>query len=171
MELPKRKNNRLKDYDYSSAGVYFITICSKDRKPVFSKIVGDGDHDVPRIFLYRYGEIIEKNLECMNRVYDYIKIDKYVIMPNHIHILMSVYNSGMSKSPSPTNETIPSFVFTFKRFVNKEAGENIFQRSYYDHIVRDERDYLSRWQYIENNPIKWEEDELIKDCVCKLPLA
>ncbi|MBQ8057018.1 MAG: transposase [Ruminococcus sp.] len=92
-------------------------------------------------------------------------------MPNHIHILVSVYNSGMSKSPSPTNETIPSFVSTFKRFVNKEAGENIFQRSYYDHIVRDERDYLSRWQYIENNPIKWEEDELIKDCVSKLPLA
>ncbi|MBQ8057085.1 MAG: hypothetical protein IJ275_01980 [Ruminococcus sp.] len=49
---------------------------------------------------------------------------------------------------------------TLKRFVNKEAGENIFQRSYNDHIIRDERDYLARWKYIDNNPIKWELDDL-----------
>ncbi len=61
---------------------------------------------------------------------------------------------------SPTNDVIPSFVRTLKRFVNKEAGENVFQRSYNDHIIREERDYLTRWQYIENNPVKWEMDEL-----------
>ena len=159
-KLPKRKRTRLNGYDYSNAGSYFITICSKDKKPIFSRIVGVGDLDDPRVFLYRYGEIIKNNIEYMNNVYDYIEIDNYVIMPNHIHILISVYADGMSRSPSPTNEVIPTFVRTLKRFVNKEAGENIFQRSYNDHIIRDERDYLARWKYIENNPIKWELDEL-----------
>ena len=63
-------------------------------------------------------------------------------MPNHIHILISVYNNGMSRTPSPTNEVIPSFISTLKRFINREVEENIFQRSYNDHIIRDERDYL-----------------------------
>lgn len=148
------------NYDYSSAGSYFITICSKDKKPIFSRIVGVGDLDDPRVCLYRYGEIINNNIEYMNEIYDYIEIYNYVIMPNHIRILISVYSGGMSRSPSPTNQVIPSFVRTLKRFVNKEAGENIFQRSYNDHIIRDERDYLARWKYIDNNPVKWELDDL-----------
>lgn len=156
----KRKLIRLNGYDYSNAGSYFITICSKDKKPIFSRIVGVGDLDDLRVCLYRYGEIINNNIEYMNEIYDYIEIDNYVIMPNHIHILISVYSGGMSRSPSPTHEVIPTFVRTLKRFVNKEAGENIFQRSYNDHIIRDERDYLARWKYIDNNPIKWELDDL-----------
>ncbi len=160
MEHKARKQIRLKEYDYSSSGVYFITICSKDRKPIFSRIVGDGDLDVPKTILYRCGRIINNNLEYMNKIYDRIKIDNYVIMPNHIHILISVYNNGTSGSPSPTNEIIPSFVGTLKRFVNKEAGENIFQRSYIDHIIRNERDYIEHYTYIENNPLKWELDKL-----------
>ena len=160
MEQSKRKPTRLKDYDYSSAGVYFLTICSKDRKLIFSRIVGDGDLDVPRVCLYRHGKIIEKHIEYMNKIYDNIRIDNYVIMPNHIHILLSVYDNGMSRSPSPTNDIIPSFVGTLKRFVNREVGENIFQRSYNDHIIRDEQDYLARWNYIDNNPIKRNLDDL-----------
>ena len=96
----------------------------------------------------------------MNKIYNHIEINNYVIMPNHIHILINVSASGMSGSPSPTNEVIPSFIGTLKRFVNKEVGENIFQRSYNDHIIRNERDYLEHYTYIENNPIRWELDEL-----------
>ncbi len=84
-------------------------------------------------------------------------------MPNHIHILVSVYDNGTSGKPSPTNEIIPSFVSTLKRYVNREVGKNIFQRSYYEHIIRDEKDFLNRWQYIDNNPLKWKLDELHKD--------
>ena len=98
MELKKRKPVRLKNYDYSSSGVYFLTVCSKNRKPIFSRIVGDGDLDVPKVYLYRYGEIIKKNPDYMNEIYDYIEIDNYVIMPNHIHILISVFDSGTSRS-------------------------------------------------------------------------
>ena len=162
MEERKRKNTRLKEYDYSSAGSYFITVCSKDRKPVFSRVVGDGDPDVPqtKISLYKYGEIIKNNLDYMNKIYDDVEIDNYVIMPNHIHILISVYNYGTSGAPSPTNEIIPSFISTLKRFVNKQVGENIFQRSYNDHIIRNENDYIKHYTYIENNPVKWELDKL-----------
>lgn len=59
----------------------------------------------------------------------------------------------------PTNETIPKFVSLFKRYCNREFGYNIWQKSYNDHIIRDEKDYLNRWKYIENNPAKWQEDD------------
>ena len=159
MKYPQRKPTRLKDYDYSSTGVYFITICSKDKKPIFSRVVGDGDLDVPKVILYRYGEIINNNITYMNKIYNHINIDNYVIMPNHVHVLLSVKKSGTSRSPSPTNEVVPTFVGTLKRFVNKELGDNIFQRSYNDHIIRNERDYIEHYTYIENNPLKWEFDE------------
>ncbi|MDO4747555.1 MAG: hypothetical protein Q4A12_00100 [Eubacteriales bacterium] len=160
MELKTRKPTRLKGYDYSSTGVYFITLCSKDRKPVFSRVVGDGVLDIPKIMLSEYGAIIDKHLNATSNHYDYLSIDNYVIMPNHIHILISVYNNGMSRTPSPTNDIIPSFVSTLKRFVNREVGENVFQRSYIDHIIRDEKDFVEHFRYIENNPYKWECDEL-----------
>lgn len=160
MSFSERKPNRLKDYDYSCEGVYFITLCSKDRKVVFSTVVGDGDLDVPKVVLKSYGEIVQRNLLYMNEIYGQFEIDNYVIMPNHIHILISVCDGGMSRSPSPTNDTIPSFVGTLKRFVNKEVGENIFQRSFNDHIIRNEQDYIKHYNYIENNPAKWEQDEL-----------
>lgn len=160
MEQPKRKPTRLKDYNYSSVGSYFITICSKDRKHIFSRIVGGGFLDAPKVALTEYGKVINNQLNIMDMYYKNIEINNYVIMPNHIHILISVYASGSSGKPTPTNEIIPSFVGTFKRFVNRKVGKNIFQRSFNDHIIRDERDYLARWRYIDNNPIKWELDDL-----------
>lgn len=104
MELSKRKSTRLKEYDYSSTGAYFITICTKDRKPILSRIVGDGVLDIPKTVLSKYGETVDKRICLMDMYYDNIKIDHYVIMPNHIHILLSVYDSGMSRTPSPTIE-------------------------------------------------------------------
>ncbi len=172
MEHKNRKPTRLKEYDYSNDGVYFLTICSKDKKPVFSKIalnssnassrkfVGDGVLDVPKIDLSTYGKIICKYIEQISNHYNNINIDNYVVMPNHIHILISVSSCGTSRTPSPTNSTISAFVSTFKRFVNKEVGNNIFQRSFHDHIIRDEQDYIEHYTYIENNPAKWESDEL-----------
>ena len=96
----------------------------------------------------------------MNNIYNHLKMDNYVIMPNHIHLLISIDSCGTSGSPSPTTATIPAFVGALKRFVNKEMGKNIFQRSFHDHIIRNEKDYLEHYTYIENNPAKWEEDHL-----------
>ena len=88
-----------------------------------------------------------------------VNVDKYVIMPNHIHLILFV--NGLDGTPgaaSPTKAVVPRFVAVLKRFINKEIGENIFQRSYHDHVVRNEKDYLRIWEYMENNPKQWELD-------------
>ena len=139
----ERKPNRLKNFDYSSQGAYFLTICTGEHKCILSRIVGDGVLDVPKIILTKYGEIAKNQLDTMSSFYDDIVIDKYVIMPNHIHLLLSVFNAGTGSSgtPTPTNEKVAMFISTFKRFCNKKYGNNIWQRSYYDHIIRDDKDY------------------------------
>ena len=162
MELPKRKPTRLKEYDYSNTGVYFITTCTKDRKRLLSEIsVGFGIYDKPQITLSQYGAIVEKYIRKISLEHDDISVDRFVIMPNHIHMLVSVQNNiGASQVPHPTNETIPKFVSLFKRYCNREVGWNIWQKSYFDHIIRNERDYYEHYKYIENNPAEWEADEL-----------
>ena len=163
MELPKRKPTRLKGYDYSTPGAYFITICVKDRKQLLSEIiVGTGVLDCPQNKLTPYGEIANRQLVNMSDFYENIKIDKYVVMPNHIHLLIRIVETdksiGPSGTPVPTNSLIAQFVSTFKRFCNKKYGKNIWQRSYHDHIIRGEKDYQKIWEYIDTNPLKWESD-------------
>ena len=159
MELPKRKPTRLKEYDYNSEGAYFITICIKDRKNLLGQIVGTGVLDGPINVLSDYGKIAERYILQLNDFYEHLAVDKFVIMPNHIHILLTVLkHDGPSRTPVPTNNEISRFVSTLKRFCNKECGKNIFQRSFHDHIIRDKNDYLKIWNYIDQNPNKWEED-------------
>ena len=156
MELPQRKQNRLSDYDYNQNGAYFVTICTQDRKNL-STIVGGGALDAPVITLSKIGQIVQKNILSSNRIPG-LSIDKYIIMPDHIHLLIQVDETascGTSRAPSPTNMAIPHFVSTLKRFCHREIGSVIFQRSYYDHIIRNQQDYNEVWQYIENNPRKW----------------
>ena len=162
MSLEQRKAKRLKQYDYSSNGAYFITVCTKDRRQNLSKIVGTGVHDCPQIQLLNQGEIADKYIKQLSDFYDYIAVDKYIIMPDHIHMIIVVSN-GQSVRPVPTsnqkidntNSVVAKFVGTFKRFCNKEYGENIWQPRYYDHVIRNEQDYNEIWKYIENNPSKW----------------
>ena len=159
MDLTNRKRLRLEDYNYSGQGTYFLTLCSIDKTCLFSRIVGDGVLDVAQLQLSIYGQMIQDTFQEMDRLYQNLRIDKYVIMPNHVHLLVTLLPAdGTSGRPSPTNATIQSFVGTLKRFVNRRSGRQMFQRSYYDHIVRDEKDYLARWKYIDDNPIKWQED-------------
>ena len=139
----ERKANRLADYDYSQNGAYFITICTQDRKKILSQIVGDDAHIVPK----PYGRIAEKYIRNVP------EIEKYVIMPDHIHMIIWLDGGAMWASP-PTNK-IASIVRSFKTLTTKELGESIFQRSYYDHIIRNQEDYNQIWEYIENNPLKW----------------
>ena len=154
-----RKKNRLKYWNYGRNGAYFITICTEGKKKILSKIVGDGAFDVPKNILTDYGEIVDKYINSSNNI-NGISIDKYVIMPNHIHMIIIVENNetGTSRAPSPTNSLIAHTISTFKRFVNIEIGKNILQRSFHDHIIRNEADYKNIWAYIDNNPLKWELD-------------
>ena len=129
--LPKRKPNRLQEYDYSSDGVYFVTICTQNKDCILGRIVGGGVLDAPKIELSKYGKAVDEQIALMNSMYDNVIIEKYVIMPNHIHLLIRIENkseSGTSRTPSPTNSVIAMFVSTFKRFTNKNAGEKLWQR-------------------------------------------
>ena len=91
MDLPQRKPNRIENYDYNQDGAYFLTICTRDRKRILSKIaVGTGVLDCPEIQLLKYGEIADKYIRQLNDFYDHISVDKYAIMPDHIHMLVSI---------------------------------------------------------------------------------
>ena len=136
---------------------------------MLSQIVGTGVLDGPLIKLFPKGKIAEKYLLQLNDFYSNISVDHYVIMPNHIHILFLIkpiqseaMEHGPSRTPVPTiqNSVVSRFVSTFKRFCNKEYGENIWQYRSYDHIIRDEKDYEEHIKYICENPMRWGHDEL-----------
>ncbi len=147
-----RKNSlRLPQYDYSSDGAYFITVCVKDRKQLLSQIVGGDDHIAPKVELTQIGLKVQKYLDQIRG------IDKYVIMPNHIHLIIIQNKLGSMWSSTPTN--IPNIIRSFKTLVTKELGFSIWQTGYYDHIIRNEEDYLIKAQYIGNNPAKWQYDK------------
>ena len=158
MNLPKRKPTRLANFDYSTNGTYFITICTYNRKRFFGNIVGQGLAPAENR-LSIYGQIAEEQLLLLENRYQNIKIDKYVIMPNHIHIIISINNTA-GASPRPT---ISNIICTYKSLTSRICRQNglkskLFQSSFYDHIIRNEQDYNEIWQYIENNPQKWSED-------------
>ena len=157
MDIPVRKPNRIAAYDYSQNGAYFVTICTQDRKPILSKIVGNDAIIVTKPF----GKIVEKYIRNVP------EITKYVIMPDHIHLLVHLDNGSMwASTPTiipvgadahirPKARSISSIVRSIKILATKEIGHSIFQRSYYDHVIRNQQDYDEIWQYIENNPLKW----------------
>ena len=154
MELPQRKPNRLSDYDYDQNGAYFVTVCTQDRKKILSTIVGDGS-PVPK----PAGMIAETMIAQIPDKYPSVSVDKYVIMPDHIHLLLRFDRDIGTGNPSPTLGTVVGW---YKYQVTKQInlysnnkGERIFQRSYYDHVIRNQQDYNEVWAYIENNPRKW----------------
>ena len=192
--LPDRKGTRLRDFDYGGHGTYFITVCTEGRRHILSEIlpgddaamqcnpnefVGDDVLDVPQVKLLKCGEIAEKYIKQLNDFYDDISVEHYVIMPNHIHMILFVNNiepilnnlaigeNGSSRTSTPTRHvqhaTVPGFISTFKRFCNKEYGENVWQRSFYDHIIRNQHDYDQIVKYIYENPMRWRFDRLYRE--------
>ena len=155
-KIPKRKNLRIKEYNYSEEGFYFITICTKNKECILSKINNNKENNIPELLLYKYGKYVKKYITIINQTYKNVKIENFVIMPNHIHFICHVYKT--TQTISPANSKVPSLISTLKRFVNKECGYNIWQRNYYEHIIRNENEYIKILEYIENNPYKWKKD-------------
>ncbi len=152
----QRKDYRLKNFDYSSPNAYFITICTKDRLPIFWQHISR--HSVGAAIgrpvtyqLSPYGHIVDTAINSISVHYSGVDVDKYVIMPNHIHMIISITNK-----PAPK---IPTIINQMKGYVSKQLGFSPWQKLYYDRIIRDEEEYLAKWQYIEDNPLKWTEDE------------
>ena len=123
------------------------------------KLVGHDTCDVPQIELFPYGQILEKYIILMSEKYEHIRVDRYVIMPDHFHILLRIkernhQKDGVSQASRPTKSEVAKFVSLLKRYCNKEYGKNIWQTSYNDHIIRNEKDYLEIIEYIDNNPLR-----------------
>lgn len=134
-----RKNPRLKDYDYILGGYYFITICTENKIQYFGKIV-EG-----KIELNDVGKLAYSNIEKLEEIYNTIKIDKFVVMPNHIHLILIIDKT--------TDLTISRIVKQYKEWITKIIRKKIWKKSYYDHIIRNETDYLRICKYIDENII------------------
>ena len=164
IKLPKRKSPRLKGFNYNTSGYYFITICTCNKAKTLCKV--GAIHESPETILSEQGRIVD---DVINNLPSHlgVKIDKYVIMPNHIHFILVVDKNNLSRaireSPLQMRSAVDKTVGYTKMNVSKRihqeiSKEIVWQRSYHDHIIRDEKDYLKIWQYIDNNPIKWEYD-------------
>ena len=229
-ELPQRKHPRLDNYDYSSPGAYFITICTQNRKCVLSRVIMNNTNNsvgrgkaftahapaetnapantqndvnnpvgrgkaftahapaetnapfevqsktnapvgrglapaettIAKIEYTDFGKIAEEQLLLLEERYPHLKIDRYVIMPNHIHVIFVLDYKTAGASPRPT---VMDIVCAYKSLTTRECkrigfSERVFQTSFYEHIIRGREDYEETVKYIYENPIRWHYDEL-----------
>jgi REP element-mobilizing transposase RayT len=154
-ELPKRKQNRLKGFDYSQNGAYFITICAKSRAELFGNIGVGAATCRPCVELSNTGLIIDAAIHRIHDVFRHVQIDQYVIMQNHVHLIIAVDANSGRQVAAPT---ISLIVGSMKRAVSVSAGFSPWQKSFHDHIVRNDDEYRRIAEYIATNPISWHED-------------
>ena len=150
-----RKKNRLQTYDYSQNGAYFITVCSEQRKCIFSVIHGATLYDPAHAALTDLGRKAEQAILRIPACYSDVRIEKYVIMPNHIHLLLMIDTLHGRSMIAPTISTI---VRHMKGFATRNIGHRVFQKSFHDRIIRSDAEYDMIWEYIDTNPIRWELD-------------
>ena len=161
-EWPQRKHPRLKHYDYGSAGAYFITMCTQDRKCILSRVVGRGlaPAVTNHIEYTLWGEIAEQQLFSLKDRFPSVTVRRYVIMPNHIHVILILGNETAGASPRPT---VMDVICAYKSLTAQECKKNgfvgkLFQTSFHDHVIRSRRDYEEISQYMQDNPRLWRED-------------
>ncbi len=183
MSLPERRHHRLKNYDYSSNGSYFITICSYQKLPIFGKI----EEGVMKYS--RCGEIACREIEETNRLRGDkgIKITNWVVMPNHVHLLIEIShdpifdsNPQFEEFSNPTKQSVSTIIRAYKGAVTKATRQNadghdpsnghdpscpygVWQKGYYDNIIKNDEMYEKVWQYISLNPLLWDEDKYNED--------
>lgn len=171
--MNKRKQTRLKNYDYSQVGKYFITICTKDNKQIlWQRDIGDQltiskstayvgatyGRPIDENRLSKIGLIVDNEVQKINEIYgEKIIVDKYVVMPNHIHMILSIEHDVEGRPK--VAPTISRVVQQFKGSISKKVGDSIWQKSFHDHVIRNQKSYDEIWGYIEQNPQKWELDK------------
>ncbi len=168
-----RKTLRLQNFDYSSNGMYFVTICTYGKESYFGKIV-DGNMQLSPL-----GKIAEEEIHITNskRAYQYIEIQKFVVMPNHIHMIIQIFKPDLYHEyqkeafSRPTSESLSAVLRSYKSAVTKRIHETytdmnspykVWQPRYFDNVIRNEKAYLKIWEYIDTNPSRWEEDKFYK---------
>ena len=152
-KLPIRKKHRLKEFDYSSAGSYFITVCTSGKKKFFWEKSDIKTIDAKNLPISDIGKTVEKAITQIPEHYPDMKVDTYCIMPDHIHLLITV-DSENSDYKLTKNRVITA-VTSMKRWVSRQIGESIWQKSFYDHCIRNKQDYLETHSYIYMNPLQY----------------
>ena len=141
--LPKRKNHHLPISVYNYTGLFFITICTCNKSPLFGQIVND------KLFPSPYGLITIQVIEKYKTYYMGLDIRQYVVMPNHVHLLIFQQQTGNNSI------SLHDFIRRLKGQASKGCGISLWQRGYYDHVIRTENDMYMVMEYIQNNPRKW----------------
>ena len=150
---PQRKPIRIESYDYSTPGAYFITICAVNREKLFWSDRRGELCSPDNVTLSNIGMIVDKEIQKLSDVYDAVGVDKYCIMPDHIHFILSINTDEDGRTQFAP--TISRVVKQFKGAITKQVGRPIWQKSFYDHGIRNRQDYAEFWEYIENNPLKY----------------
>jgi len=164
--LPRRKSIRLKDYDYSQPGYYFITGCVLGRQCLFGSVVGDA------VELNAVGEIVSKEWHDLPRRFPSVGLDAFVVMPNHVHGIIILRGREAESTPTTRKRplTLGQVTRAFKSLsavhVNALLGRHgpLWQRLFHDHITRDDWDLNRIREYIQNNPASWALDLENPDC-------
>lgn len=164
----RRRSIRLRGYDYSQAGVYFVTICQANRECIFGDVVNGKMHP------NQFGEIVLKWWNELPNFYSPVKLDEFIVMPNHLHGIIIITDVGMGISRAipghqglaPTEKrTMGQLVAYLKFQITKETNRvrdsgyaKVLQRNYYEHIIRNEREWGAIAEYIHSNPANWRVD-------------
>lgn len=155
-ELPKRKNTRLKEFDYSQSRYYFVTICLKDRKEFFSQIINSD------LILTEYGKILDEVWRSLPKYYN-VELDYYIIMPDHFHGIIILDNTLNVKNDKENKQlSLSDIIGKFKSYSTRKIRERYtnvekfqWQKSFYDRIIRNETELYNIRKYIKENPLRW----------------
>jgi len=158
--LKRRKSLRLKSYDYSSSGAYFITVCSYKKGLLFGEVSND------QAITNSFGLTVKKCWDDLPNHYPQINLDSFIVMPNHVHgivwLMHEAVGAGLRPAPTPLSEIVRAFKSFSGRRINelrKTPSLPVWQRNYYEHVIHDEEDLNKIREYITNNPLKWALDE------------
>jgi len=167
MDLPQRKKIRIDGYDYSSRGAYFITICVSDRHALLWDS-GTGIIDVDNPPLSQYGVVAEKSIRQISTHHQQVVVDKYCIMPDHVHLIVFILPDGgnhiIKLEPQKSVScaaTISTVIGSMKRWVSKQIGFSLWQKSFHDQILWSDQEYRDVWRYIDENPLHFMEDRFL----------
>ena len=144
------KRRRLENYNYSDNGLYFVTICCQKKENYFWETYKSKNGVTELTYA---GKITKEAIERISEKYKNARVDNYVVMPNHVHLIIELSDSAVNLS---------TIINQAKGFVSKQLGYSPWQRSFHDHIIRGDEDYENIWNYIESNPLKWNDDKYFK---------
>jgi putative transposase len=173
-----RRSIRLKEYDYAQCGTYFVTICTQHRECLFGDIVDGG------MQLNEFGEIVRD--ECLKGIQEHfnnVSLDEYMVMPNHVHKIIIINSNCRGEVASPSLKTrnpltkggetpplchptlgqiVAYYKYQSTKYINhirNHPGMPVWQRNYYEHVIRNESEFHRIREYIINNPLHWDDDE------------